>query len=166
MVAVKNQPANTGDARDKDFIPELGRPPGAGNGNPLRYSCLENPMDRGAWWATVHRITRNQTRLKWLGTHSCVAVRSCISQGSPGNRTKRIYLERKKKKKERTFDVRDFPVLVEESGKFKLCRVSQQAGDSERNWFCSLSAKAGWGQNFFFFREPQSFFFSLKFSTD
>ena len=41
----------------------LGRSPGGGNGNPLQYSCLENPMDGGAWWATVHRVTKNQTRL-------------------------------------------------------------------------------------------------------
>ena len=62
--------------------------------------------------------------------HSYVAVKSCISQGSPGSRTNRIYLERKK---ERTFDVKDFPFLVEESGKFKMCGVGQQAGDSEKN---------------------------------
>ena len=163
MLVVKNSPANAGGARDKDLIPELGRPPGTGNGNPLWYSCLENPMDRGAWWAIVHRVTRNQIRLKGLGMHSYVAVKSCISQGSPGSRTNRIYLEREK---ERTFDVKDFPFLVEESGKFKMCRVGQQAGDSEKNWFCSLSTKASWKQNFFFFRKPQSFFFSLKFSTD
>ena len=44
-------------------IPELGRSPGEGNGNPLQYSCLENPMDRGAWQATVHRVTQSWTRL-------------------------------------------------------------------------------------------------------
>ena len=44
-------------------IPGLGRFPGEGNGNPLQYSCLENPMDRGAWWATVHRVTKNRTQL-------------------------------------------------------------------------------------------------------
>ena len=46
------------------WIPGSGSSYGGGNGNPLQYSCLENPMDRGAWWATVHRITKNQTRLK------------------------------------------------------------------------------------------------------
>ena len=45
------------------LIPELGRSPGEGNGNPLQYSCLENPMDGGAWWATVQRVTKSQTRL-------------------------------------------------------------------------------------------------------
>ena len=53
--AVKNPPAN---ARDLGLIPGSGRSSGEGNGNPLQYSCLGNPMDRGAWWATVHRITR------------------------------------------------------------------------------------------------------------
>ena len=57
---VKNLPANTGDLGS---ISALGRIPGEGNGNPLQYSCLENPMDRGAWWATVHRVTKNQTGL-------------------------------------------------------------------------------------------------------
>ena len=54
---VKNPPAN-GDKRDMDLIPQLEEPPGEGNGNPLQYSCLENPMDRGVWWATVHGITK------------------------------------------------------------------------------------------------------------
>ena len=44
-------------------IPGLGRSPGEGNGNPLQYSCLENPMDQGAWWATVHGVTKSWTRL-------------------------------------------------------------------------------------------------------
>ena len=55
-LVVKNLPANTGDARDVGSIPGLGRSPGGGHGSPLQYSCLENPMDRGAWQATVHRI--------------------------------------------------------------------------------------------------------------
>ena len=54
---VKNLPANAGDASS---IPGLGRSPGGENGNPLQYSCLENPMDRGAWWAIVHEVTKNQ----------------------------------------------------------------------------------------------------------
>ena len=50
---VKNLPANAEDARDARLIPESGRSPGDGNGNPFQYSCLENSMERGAWWATV-----------------------------------------------------------------------------------------------------------------
>ena len=55
---VKNPPANAGDVGS---IPGSGRSPGGGHGNPLQYSCLENPMDRGASWATVHGITKSQT---------------------------------------------------------------------------------------------------------
>ena len=55
---VKNPPANAGDLRDTGSIPGLGRFPGGGNGNPLQYSCLENPMGRGAWWATIHGIAK------------------------------------------------------------------------------------------------------------
>ena len=50
-------------ARDPSSIPGSGRSPGEGNGNPCQYSCLENPMDRGAWWATVHGVTKSQTLL-------------------------------------------------------------------------------------------------------
>ena len=56
---VKNPPANAGDARDMGLIPGSGRPPGVGNGNPLQYSCLENSTDRGAWWVTVHGVTKS-----------------------------------------------------------------------------------------------------------
>ena len=61
VLVVKNPPANAGDKRDAGLIPELGRLPGQGNGNPLQYSCLENPMERGAWWATVHGVAKTQT---------------------------------------------------------------------------------------------------------
>ena len=59
----KNLPANAGDARDTVSIPRLGRFPGVGNGNPLLYSCLENSMGKGSWWATAHVVTKSQTRL-------------------------------------------------------------------------------------------------------
>ena len=60
---VKNPPANGGDAKDAGSIPGSGRSPGEGNGNPLQYSCLGNPMDREAWRATVHGISKSWTRL-------------------------------------------------------------------------------------------------------
>ena len=60
---VKNLPASAGDARDTGSIPGSGRSPEGGNGNPLQYSCLENPMNRGARWAAVHRVTKSQTQL-------------------------------------------------------------------------------------------------------
>ena len=68
VLAVKNLPANAGDVRDTGSIPGLGRSPEEGNGNPLQYSCLENPMDRGAWLAIVHRVTKSRTQLKQLST--------------------------------------------------------------------------------------------------
>ena len=58
---VKNLPANTGELRDMGSIPRTRRSPGGGHGNPLQYSCLENAMDRGAWSATVHGVTKSQT---------------------------------------------------------------------------------------------------------
>ena len=69
-LVVKNLPANAGDIRDTDSIPGWGRSPGEGHGNPLQYSCLENPMDRGAWIAAVHRVTKTQTQLKRLSMHA------------------------------------------------------------------------------------------------
>ena len=58
------------DTGDLGPLPVLGRSPGGGNGNPLQYSCLENPMDRGAWWATVHKTAKSWTRLKQLSMHA------------------------------------------------------------------------------------------------
>ena len=55
---VKNPPANTGDIRDPGLIPGMGRFPGGGHSNPLQYSCLGNPTDRGAWWATVYGVAK------------------------------------------------------------------------------------------------------------
>ena len=58
---LKNPPANAGDTGDAGLIPGSGRSPGEGNGNPLQYSCLENPMERGAWWATIHGVAELDT---------------------------------------------------------------------------------------------------------
>ena len=65
-LVVKNLPANARDTGDAGLIPGSGRCPGEGNGNPLQYFCLGNPMDRGAWRATVHRVTNSRTQLKCL----------------------------------------------------------------------------------------------------
>ena len=63
-IVVKKPPANAGDVRDVDSIPESERSPGKWHGNPFQYSCMENPKDRGTWQATVHRIEKSWTRLK------------------------------------------------------------------------------------------------------
>ena len=68
---VKNLPANAGDVRDVGLIPGLGRSLGGGHGNPLQYSCLENPMDRRAWLATVNSVAKSRTRLSdFTHTHT------------------------------------------------------------------------------------------------
>ena len=66
---VKNLSANAGDIRDMDSVPGSGRSPAGGRGNPLQCPCLENPMDRGAWRATVHGVAWSRTGLKWQHTH-------------------------------------------------------------------------------------------------
>ena len=63
---VKNPLANAGDV---GLIPESGRSPGEGNGNPLQHSCLENPMDRGVWWATVHGVTKESDMTEQLNNN-------------------------------------------------------------------------------------------------
>ena len=69
VLVVKNLPATAEDVRDMGSITGSGRSPGEGPGSPLQYSCLENPMDRGAWLTTVHRITKSWIQLKRLSTH-------------------------------------------------------------------------------------------------
>ena len=60
----KKPPASAGDVRATSSIPGLGRSPGGGHGNPLQYFCMENSMDRGAWWATVHKVAKSRALLK------------------------------------------------------------------------------------------------------
>ena len=89
--------ASACNAGDLGLIPGLGRSPGEGNGNPLQYSCLENPMDGGAWWATVHGVAKSRTRLshftftfhfhaweKEVATHSSVLAWRIPGTGEPG----------------------------------------------------------------------------------
>ena len=70
MLVVKKPPANPGNVRDSGSVPGLGGSPGGGHGNPLQYSCLENTMDRGAWWAIVHGVAKSWTWLKQFSTHA------------------------------------------------------------------------------------------------
>ena len=69
---VKNPSANAGDIRDVGSIPESGRSPGVETGNPLQYSCLENFMDKTAWWATVHGVKKSRTQ---LSTHTDMTLK-------------------------------------------------------------------------------------------
>ena len=75
---VKNLPANAGAIGDADSIPESGRSPGGQNSNPLQNSCVDNPTDRRAWWATVHGEAKSQTR---LSNGACTASVSCWEAG-------------------------------------------------------------------------------------
>ena len=91
---VKNLPANEGAAGDMGSIQGAGRFPGGGNGKPLQYSCRDNPMDGGAWWAAVHGVAKSRTRLhfhfhfyaleKEIATHSSVLAWRISGTGEPG----------------------------------------------------------------------------------
>ena len=87
VLVVKNPPANTEDPRDTGSIPGSERSPGGGHGNPFLHSCLENPTDRGAWWATIHGVTKSRTHTHRL-TLSCKFVplpkRPCVLTGEAG----------------------------------------------------------------------------------
>ena len=73
-LVVKNSPPSSGDIRDEGSIARSVRVPGGGHGNPLQYSCLKNPMDKGVWQVTVHRVAQRRTWLKWLSTHMLIFI--------------------------------------------------------------------------------------------
>ena len=80
VLVVKNLPVNVGDIRDMGLIAQSGRSPGGGHGNPLQYSCLENPMDKGAWWVIVHKVAKSRTQLKQLSMHVSLKVNYNMSE--------------------------------------------------------------------------------------
>ena len=86
VLVVKNLPANAGDVRDTGSIPGLGRFPAGGHGNPVQCSCLENPMDRRAWWAIVHRVAKSWTQLKQLSCTHGLALRGWKVRNPPNPR--------------------------------------------------------------------------------
>ena len=87
VLVVKNPSASAGDIRDTGSIPGLERSPGGGHGDPLQYSCLENPMDREAWQATVYRVTKSRTRVKGLSTHIWNHLLSLLRHSQHGSQT-------------------------------------------------------------------------------
>ena len=70
----KESACKAGDTGDVGLIPGSGRSPGGGNGNPFQYSCLKNPMDKEAWWATVHRVAKSQTQLSMHALIECHSI--------------------------------------------------------------------------------------------
>ena len=87
VVLVKYLFANAGDLKDAGLIPELGRSPWGGYGNPIQFSCLENPLDRGAWQVIVHRDAKSQTWLKWLSNKSLTLIKVQIFDQRFGEKT-------------------------------------------------------------------------------
>ena len=75
---VKNPPASEGYIRDTGSIPGSGKVPEGGHGNPLQYSCLENPMERGAWWDIPYRFAKSQTWLKLLNMHAFMESKNMV----------------------------------------------------------------------------------------
>ena len=73
-LVVKNLPDNVGDVRNAGSIPGSGRFSGGGHGNPLQYSCLDNPINRGAWWAMIQRVAKSWTQLKQFSTHATLML--------------------------------------------------------------------------------------------
>ena len=91
VLLIKNLPANAGDTRDVGSIPGFRRSPGVGNGNPLQHSCLEHPMNRGAWRAPVHGVAKEWDASEHAHTgHADTPVPSAFAQ--PGPRTRRLHL--------------------------------------------------------------------------
>ena len=88
---VKNLPGNAGDTRDMGLIPGLGRSPGEGNGYPLQDSCLENPMDRGAWRATVHGVTKESDTTEHYIYHLGKEYRCQVREGRSVDKWKRSH---------------------------------------------------------------------------
>ena len=84
VLVVKNLSINEGDIRNASLIAGLGRSPGEGNGNPLQYSCLENPLDRGTWWATVHGVAESRTRLSDFTFLSFLSLVAQMVKNLPG----------------------------------------------------------------------------------
>ena len=84
---VKNLPPTAGDVKDSGLIPGSGRSPGGGHGNPLQGSCVENPMERRAWRATVHGVAKSRAQLKQISTHTCSTEETSQIPPRPGDQS-------------------------------------------------------------------------------
>ena len=89
VLVVNNPPANAGDVEDMGLIPGSGRSPRGRNGNPVQFSCLENLMNKGSWWATVHGVSKTRTRLKQLSTPAIELTFPALQGRSPGKSQRR-----------------------------------------------------------------------------
>ena len=133
MLVVKNPPANAGKVRNLGLIPGSERSPGRGNSNPLQYSCLENPSDRGAWWAMVHRFAESWTWLKQLSTHTHIHKSSSFPKGKP------IF----PKRMPAFLWLLSWPWLWRAQGKKELCRMSKIAEINPHSHYSLFSFKVG-----------------------
>ena len=159
-LVVKNPPTNARDVRDSGSIPGWGRSPGGGHGNPLQYSCLENPMDRGAWRAAVHGVTKSRRGLKWLSTNlQCLA---CLRD--PALRHAPVTCYKSRKVKVSSLSCPCFPApsgrvspnsavsggtCVGTLSQYLICWSSCLTSILGRSAFCSLSVLLRWteGEN-------------------
>ena len=116
--------------RDADLIPRLGRSPGGGHGNPLQYSCLENPVDRGASWATDHRVTKSQTWLKRLSMHIYKIINQDLLYNT-GNSTQCFIITYKGKESEKI----DIYACITES----LCYTSETNNIANQVYFNKMN---------------------------
>ena len=133
LLSSKESACNEGEASS---ITGLGRSPGGGNGNPLQYSCLENPMDKGARQATVHRVAKSHTQLKRLSTHTHTYISIYI------------YIQLASQvAHQRERDFKESVHITVGAGKSRIYRTVQQPGDKGRVKVTGSSLKASWKQN-------------------
>ena len=145
---VRNLPANAG---DPDSITGSGRSPGGGNGNPLQTSYLENPTDRGAWWATAHRVAKGRTRLNQLSTHAAFQSRNlCLDHGYGGSETSIYKVRRTKTNKQNNHSFLEVklisipkPTVKKLIPQSSSCNVAPR-GACHAGCSCSASTQGPW----------------------
>ena len=129
----------------------MGRSPGGGHGNPLQYSCLENPTDRGAWWATAHRVAKGRTRLNQLSTHAAFQSRNlCLDHGYGGSETSIYKVRRTKTNKQNNHSFLEVklisipkPTVKKLIPQSSSCNVAPR-GACHAGCSCSASTQGPW----------------------